>query len=781
MIEPKSESESELATMIAPVGSSPGRALISDDEATSPMFGDRYEVMSLLGSGGMGTVYMARDRELDEIVALKVLRSEVLTTPGALEMFKREVKLARRVTHPNVARTFDIGEWSGSKYLTMEYIEGTPLARIIDRFGGMPLGRVIGIARQIAAGLGAAHAVGIVHRDLKPENVLVRSDERIVITDFGIAKPVEAGSHSVTMGVAVGTPAYMAPEQVEARRDIDGRADIYAFGILLYELLTGDLPFTGDSALAVAAARLVRPPPDVRVVRRDVPDAIAELVLRCMARDREQRFASTEQVLAMLGSLTAPISSSLASGVSLVASAPPVKTVAVLPFRDAGPADEAHTAEGLLDDLIDGLSMTDGIRVRPRSAVARFVPSDRDAREIGRELGVDVVVEGSVRRQGDLMRVSARLINVADGFQLWAKRFDRPSRDLFALSDEMAETIARALTLSRDVPARGAPIDTTAMDLYLKARVEFRKAFSGGSDRAAELFRQALERAPDDPTILASYAVVQVRRWFFGDVDAVVEARAAAERALLLAPHLVEARFALSVLKLHSGDTFGAFKELREIVSKSAYGPAYETIAGLLNEANLGGEARHFIDLALQVDPLSVLGHIELARFYALEGQWDEVDLVMERVKVTPTGERDGYASRIRFAFWKGSPTLEDVSGKFRGPMGPVNEGLVSLLTTNEPVDRDAAAARFARDGASGSKRRGALIHQIEAEVACFKGDPEWALAGLHRAVEMGLFDIAWLRRCPMLVPVRVHPGYAEIERVVAARADELVNSYRNR
>ncbi len=310
-------------------------------EETNPVFASRYQIVSLIGAGGMGTVYMARDAELDELVALKVLRKEAVVAPGALEMFRREVRLARRVTHPNVARTDDIGEAEGQKYLTMEYIDGTPLSRMIEA-GGFSMAGIINIAEGIAAGLRAAHAVGVVHRDLKPENVLVTREGRAVISDFGIARPVEVENVSVTMGLAIGTPAYMAPEQVEAKRDIDPRADIYAFGVLLFEMLTGELPFKGETALAVAAARLTQHPPDARTRRPDVPAALAELVLRCMARDRDKRVASIDEVLRVLSSVTRP---EVAAG--SVVPAPVVssstKAIAVLPFRNAGTSEDAFS------------------------------------------------------------------------------------------------------------------------------------------------------------------------------------------------------------------------------------------------------------------------------------------------------------------------------------------------------------------------------------------------------------------------------------------------------
>ncbi|AKV04164.1 Serine/threonine protein kinase [Labilithrix luteola] len=234
---------------------------------------NRYELLGMLGGGAMGTVYRARDRELDEIVALKVLRRELAATEGMLERFRREVKLARRVTHRNVARTFDIGEHGGDRFLTMELVRGEGLASLLTRRGRLPLAEVVSISRDVCAGLSAAHAAGVLHRDLKPDNVVLAEDGRAVITDFGIARAASEGELGRTVGGIVGTPAYMAPEQVEGAPNLDARADLYALGAMIFELLTGSLPWTGETVIAVAAARLLQPPPDPRTHVADLPRA----------------------------------------------------------------------------------------------------------------------------------------------------------------------------------------------------------------------------------------------------------------------------------------------------------------------------------------------------------------------------------------------------------------------------------------------------------------------------------------------------------------------------
>lgn len=274
---------------------------------TTQQVGDRiagrYEVLSVLGRGGMGIVYAVRDHELGDVVALKVLTREKVESPELLSRFREEVRLARRVTHRNVARTFDIGEHEGMRFLTMELVEGALLSTLLDATGPLPIATAMEVARQMARGVAAAHEAGVVHRDLKPENVSIAKDGRVVIMDFGIARTTHVEEALAITERVWGTPAYMAPEQVEGLVEVDARADVYAFGTVLYEMLTGEVAWTASSPYLVATARLTSPPPDVRARRVDVPFALAELVTRCMARDPAERFEDGAALLRALDTL----------------------------------------------------------------------------------------------------------------------------------------------------------------------------------------------------------------------------------------------------------------------------------------------------------------------------------------------------------------------------------------------------------------------------------------------------------------------------------------------
>ena len=796
--EPRSASVAPPAASAVPSATDRGRARIAG----------RYEVLGLLGVGGMGSVYKAKDLELDELVALKVLRRDLLATPGMLERFRREVKLARRVTHPSVARTFDIGEHEGDKYLTMELIDGESRAVLLARETALYLARVVDTPARARAAAAAAHAAGVVHRDLKPDNVMVTATGRVVITDFGIARAhLEDGAHK-TQGAISGTPAYMAPEQVEVGGRIDARTDVYALGAMLFEMITGERAWLGESPIAVAAARLVHPPPDPRQRKRRVADGVAALTMRCMARDASQRPVSADAVaneLALLlehvragaaepkGSAAVTTASSpmaaaltpprpLTSPSTFLASLAAGKTVAVLPFRNGGAPVDDYLADGLTDDLIDNLSMTRGLRVCSRGVVLRFKGEVRDPREIGRELDVQVVVEGSVRRAGDAVRVSARLSSVADGFQLWAKRFDRPAADLLVVSDEVARAVADALTVDLVAPARAAPEDPVAVDLYLRGRQEYRRYWRESAAAAVELFQQALARAPDDPTILAACAMAAARLWFFGGEGAEEAgglARRMSERAVTVAPGHGEARLALAMVRFHEADSIGALRETRQALAIApANAEAHGLLGRILLELGPVVEARRRSETALSLDPFIGLVYGDLARGHALLGEWAEVDALVERgANIDPQA---AWFIRSRLTLWRGDRELVERYLRSAGGSSPTTQviaaSMLSVVTGKERVFDVPVLNLLAGRGLGA--RHVIFFRQMAAELASSGGQLEDATQMVTEAVDAGLLDVVWMDRCPLLEPLRRDPAFAPLRATVAARAARVLEAF---
>jgi serine/threonine-protein kinase len=579
----------------------------------------------------------------------------------------------------------------------------------------------------------------------------------------------------------------MAPEQVEGAVDVDGRADIYALGAMMYELFTGKPAWAGDSPFAIAAARLVRPPPDPRTELPSLPSGIAEIVMRCMAKDRAARFATADELGEALARAFASESVKMVDAApsrspALEASgAASDKTVAVLPFHNAGSPEDAYLADGLTDDLIDVLSMTRGLKVRPRGVVAKLHGQDRDPRDLGRELGVEVVVLGSVRKTPGGVRANARLIGVADGFQLWAKRFDRPAADALLINDEAAEAIAEALTVHFTVKPRAAPTDPAAIDLYLRASHELAKFLRPDVARAVELYEEALARAPNDPTILAGCARARVRLAFFGGegTSRLLElAQEAAERAVAGAPENGESWAALAAARFICGDAAGAVRALRAALTRApGLAHAQELFGRILLEAGETLEAAAHLHAALSIDPSVLQPRWELVRMHALLGEWSRADALLDLPADGPAGRVMKFLYRSRLALWRGMdhPDLDNPPpmGSEFGAFG-AREEFHKLLLTRDLSDtyRDALEGA-ARKAEPGSRRR-ILFYQLNAELLAYAFEIDGALASTAEAVNAGLIDILWMERCPVLDAVRKDARFEPLRAEVAARAERV-------
>lgn len=764
--------------------------------AMGALLGGRYELLGLLGVGGMGSVYRARDVELDEIVAIKMIARELVASPGMLDRFKQEVKLARRVTHKNVARMFDIGEHQNLKFLTMEFIEGESLGDVLEREPVLSAARIAPICQQICAGLGAAHDAGVVHRDLKPDNVMIAKDGRVVIMDFGIARAMAGGANR-TQGMPVGTPAYMAPEQVEGASDIDARADIYAFGVMMYEMVVGKQPFDGDSVFAIAAARLMRPPPNPQEHGRDIPDAIAQMITKCMARKKEDRYSSVSEISSVFDSITLPAMPSARRAAAMAATtlAPSLpgatdtndhrKIVAVLPLRNAGSPEDNHIAEGLTEDIIDALSVVKGVRVRAKRAQTTLAGVTESA-EVGRSLGVHVMVEGSLRRVNDLVRVTLRLVNVADGLQIWAKRFERPLGDVLRIGDEAAAAVAGAITAEIPGAAVGeqSTNDPVAVELYLRGRAEYHRTWHDSNSRAIDLFTQALERAPTDTKIMGAYALALARRYAyeFGAEHTGPVAVQAAERALALAPSSTYARTALAVVRWNEADVTNAAREVsRAVRNGPANADAQDYMGRLLLECNRVEDAIARFRMALAIESRLLQARCELARGLFMMGRESEAFATLGE----PPADRamlNGYwTTRIRLSCWR----------KEKVDVGALREKIVAnglfetqslvlamLDTITNPHTADALTAILMQFGSSNVvQRRQSFFAQLACEVWCIVGNPERAMDALEKSYAAKLSDLGWLDHCPLLDPLRGMPKFESMRDDVAARAEEALRA----
>ena len=544
---------------------------------------DRYRVERELGAGGMATVYLAEDVKHHRRVAIKVLRPELAAALGP-DRFLREIETTAALRHPHILPLYDSGEADGLLFYVMPYVEGESLRDRLDREKQLPIDDALQVVREVADALSYAHSRGVIHRDIKPENILVESGHAVV-ADFGIARAVSAagGDQLTQTGIAVGTPRYMSPEQAAGGRDLDGRSDLYSLGCVLYEMLAGQPPFTGPTVESVVHQHLTAEPRAITQLRPAVPAEIAGVLQRALAKNPADRFNPVAQFSeAIRGPAATAVTTSVATrrvrrwaapaGALLVVTAAALlltrpwqrggtgagdRSIAVLPFENlSGDEENAFFAAGVHEDILTYLTKVRDIRVISRSSVMQYADRRTSTRDVARELGVAYVMEGSVRRAGNRVRVSAQLIDGRTDEHVWANNFDDDLADVFAIQTTIAQEIVRALQarLSPDERRRLAERPTEsieAYDLFLKARDAGHKAgISLEADQEAErLLEQAV--AADPGFALAHAALGSARTatyWFSADrtPQRLAAAKAAIDRALELQPDLPEAHFALA-------------------------------------------------------------------------------------------------------------------------------------------------------------------------------------------------------------------------------------------
>ena len=564
-----------------------------------------YEIVALLGVGGMGQVYRARDPRLERDIALKILQTD---NAEHRKRFAREARAIAALNHPNIVTIHSVEEVEGQPFLTMELVEGTPLNRLIPP-GGLELHELLAIAVPIAEGLAAAHARGIVHRDLKPPNVMVSADGRVKMLDFGLAKNIEAKSlasaEETREGQIIGTLAYMSPEQLMADT-VDARSDIFSLGVLIYEMATGTRPFDGPNPAVILVSLLNAPVPAIGGASADLD----RIISRATARKPGGRY---QRVTDLLSDLRA-----LMTGMALAT--PPVTrapAIAVLPFANlTNDPDQEYFCDGMAEELISALSRVKGLAVVSRTSAFQFKGSPIDVREIGERLDVRSVLEGSVRRAGNRLRISVQLVNVTDGFHIWSERFDRTVDDVFLIQDEIARSITESLRVTLTRPATGVMVkpptsNLDAYHLYLRGRFLMNKFadLHGSLTGARTCFEQAVEL---DPMYSAAYAGLSEvctalgYTTFLPAPEASRAALEAAERAVTLDPSLPEGHTALGWTKtLFAIDMRTAERDFqRAIEIAPGYAPAHGYYALLLCGLGRVDQAIDHASQARHHDPL---------------------------------------------------------------------------------------------------------------------------------------------------------------------------------
>jgi serine/threonine protein kinase/Flp pilus assembly protein TadD len=510
---------------------------------------EKYDIERELGRGGMATVYLAKDRKHDREVALKVLHPELSSSLGP-DRFLREIKVAARLNHPHILPLHDSGEANGFLYYVMPYVEGESLRSRLNRTGKLALDEALYLARGIAGALDYAHRQRVVHRDIKPENIMLHEGEAMVM-DFGIAKAVSAaaGDTLTQTGMMVGTPAYVSPEQAAGEAEIDGRSDQYSLACMLFEVLTGKKAFAGATTQAVLSKRFTDPVPSLRKVDPTVPDEIDEAISKAMSKEPTERYTTSGE---FAKALVWPKVLTPQDQTTVKAQAPAPKSIAVLPFADmSAERENGYFTDGMAEEIINALTTIKALRVASRTSSFAFKGTTEDIRQVGKKLDVATVLEGSVRKAGNKLRITAQLVNVGDGYQLWSQRYDRDMEDVFAIQDEIAQNIVKALRviLSEDEKRAIEKVPTAnveAYECYLRGRQFFHQFRKQSIEFARQMFNKAIEI---DPTYALAYAgVADCCSVLYTNFDAteanLANAETASRRALELAPQLAEAHVA---------------------------------------------------------------------------------------------------------------------------------------------------------------------------------------------------------------------------------------------
>jgi eukaryotic-like serine/threonine-protein kinase len=603
----------------------------------------RYAVEREVGHGGMAVVYLARDFRHDRMVALKVLQERFTEVLGS-ERFLREIRLAARLHHPHLLPLYDSGEAGGFLYYVTPYIEGGSLRDRLVAEGRVALVPALRLTRQAADALDYAHRQNVVHRDVKPENILLE-EGHAVVADFGVARAVTAAVDSALTqtGMLIGTPAYMSPEQA-SDEPLDARCDIYALGCVLFEMLSGRPPFTGSTPIAILAQRLTGPAPTLAAVGAVVPPVVEQLVARALAQRPDDRFSSGAELARALADAEAAQSRPTPTPPA-TAVVPRVAALAVLPFvnMSADPENEFFS-DGMTEELINALTRVEGLRVASRTSAFAFKGRDLDVREIGQRLNVTAVLEGSVRRAGNRLRVTAQLINAADGYHLWSDTYDRQLADVFEVQDELSRSIVGTLRpkLMGGRPAASAgtisgplvvPATTSleAYTAYLKGRFYWNMRTLDGYRKSIDCFEAALARDPDFALpytgIADSWAMLGFD--YFGGVPAaegMPRAQSAARRALELDETLAEAHSPLGVTSmLYDRDWTEAERRFcRALELKPDYVPALLWYSLFLSVMSRHDESLALIRRAAEIEPLAMIVHQGVARSLHYAGRDEE-------------------------------------------------------------------------------------------------------------------------------------------------------------
>ena len=782
--------------------------------------GDRlgpYEILAPLGAGGMGEVYRARDPRIGRDVAIKVLPPSFSKDADRLRRFEREARSAGVLNHPNVLVVYDVGESESSPYIVSELLEGESLRERLAT-GPLPSAVAVEYAAQIARGLAAAHEKGIVHRDLKPENIFVTRDDRVKILDFGLAKLTlpEAAREEVTAaptvsgteaGVTFGTVGYMSPEQVRGH-PADSRSDIFSFGAVLYEMLGGRRAFQSGSAVETMNAILKEEPAPLASPGRTIPPAVERVVRKCLMKEPASRFQSAADLcFALTEASSAPVVRepdrprrrpgmtalwTIAAALAALAIgrtlwnrrpaptsgvvAPRYSSLAVLPLQNlSGDPKEEYFSDGMTEALVSDLAQVSALRVISRTSVMQYKDTKKPLPQIARELDVDAVVEGSVMRSGDRVRITAELIDARKDRHLWARDYERDLRDVLALQGEVARAVAQEVRakLTSDEQARLArarPIDPAAQDAYLRGRYFLGKGTEDAIVKAIGYFRSAIEKEPTGARGYAglSDAYSALRSIYRRPRDVMPQARAAALKAVELDDSLAEGHVSLAFAEMYYDfDWRSAEREFRRAIELNpGLADAHDGLALHLMANGRHAEASAEIEKARQLDPLSTLVLSDATWVYYGGRRYDRaLELARQWVELQPESP------------W--SHTYLGLALERTGNVG----GAITELEKAASIDRSVTILEWLGGAYASAGRRddarkilAELTGRAQTRYVCpyevatiyaGLGEKDSAFGWLRKGVEERADCMPWVRSDTKMDPLRADPRYAAIVREV--------------
>jgi len=769
-----------------------------EELTTGSTFAERYQIIEELGRGGMGRVYKATDTKINEKVALKLIKLEIASDKKTLERFGNELRIARKIVHKNVGRMYDINEDKGTHYITMEYVSGQDLRGLIRQSGKLGVETALSIAKQVCDGLAEAHKTGVIHRDLKPSNIMIDREGNVRIMDFGIARSLK--EKGITgAGVMIGTPEYMSPEQAEAK-EVDQRSDLYSLGAILYEMVTGRVPFEGDTALSIAMRHKGETPKDPKEYNAQIPDDLSQLILKCLEKDKDSRFQNAGEIQSELENIEKgipttdraiprrkPLTSKeitvtfglkklvipalvvialVIIGVIIWQFLPKKETVtlisnkpsvAVLPFVDLSPQeDQAYFCDGLADEIINRLTKIENLRVPARTSSFSFKGKEIDIQEIGVKLDVENVLEGSIRRSGNRLRITVQLIKVDDGYPIWSERYERDMEDVFSLQDEISLAIVDKLKIKLLGEEKAELVtrhtqNLEAYNLFLKGRYFWNKRTADDIKKAIDYFEQAIKLDSNYALAYAALADSYGLLPFYTSIlpkEAFTKAKSAVMKALDIDETLAEAHSALGFIKMYyDWDWEAAETEFKRAVqTKPGYVTAHHWYAEYLSWMGRHEEAIEEIRRAQELDPLSLLINYIKAYVFFYARQYERaIEQCQKTLELDPNFHMP-YATIGRVYLAKGM--YEEAIVAFQKSGDKTYLGFAYALADK----RDEALAIL--EEMKGQWKRGDIRALPIARVYVSLGEENLALEWLQKSLE---------RREPRMVLLKVDPRFDKL------------------